>query len=507
MSVLQAFEGRDLASLLEDRVAQHGARTFLVWAPFEGEPRACTYAQFLDDVRRVAGGLRAYGVKAGDRVLLNAENCPAFLVTWFACAWIGAVCVATHPKSAGDELGYFVRHTGAVGAVTQPEYVDVLSHHCPELGWIVATDAFASLRREPVERASPGPAGRLGMMFTSGTTSRPKAVLFHHANALWAARQGAAHLNLRSDDACLLFLPIFHVAGLFWTLFPALWAGARVVLQPKFSGTRFWDAAIEHGATVGSHVQFSSAALSKLPAPPPHAFRVWGNSFWSPEYEAHFRVPIVGWWGMTELVSPGIVGGGAQQPGSIGRPAPGYEVRIVGESGGEAQTGELGELLVRGERGVALFAEYYGDPRATREAFDAQGWFRTGDRVRLHEDGSISFVERVKDIIKVGGEGVSAADVERVVRLVEGVLDAAVVGRPDPLYGEVCVAFVVQAPGALGVAGRVLERCRAELAPFKVPKDVRIVEALPRANLNKIAKGELRRMAALSAAAATNSRG
>jgi len=475
MSALQAFAGQDLATLLEGQAARQGARPFLRWAPFEGDPRgearSWSYAQFVDDVRRTAGGLRSRGVKAGDCVLLNSENCPEFLLTWFACAWIGAVCVAVNPKSAGPEISYFAAHTGAALAVTQP--------------------GFAALKGDAVDRASPGPEGPLGMMFTSGTTSRPKAVLWHHANALWAAREGAAHLGLRADDVCLLFQPLYHVVGLAWTLFPALWAGAEVVLQPKFSASRFWDAAVAHRATVSSHVQFSSGVLSRMPVPE-HRFRVWGNSTWTPQLEAHFRVPIVGWWGMTELVSPGIVGHKPLASGAIGRPANGYEIRLVD-----------GEMRVRGERGVSLFAGYYGDPDATRDAFDGEGWFRTGDRMRQHEDGSLSFVERVKDVIKVGGEGVSAAEVERVIRLVEGVAEAAVVGRPDPAYGEVCVAFVVAAAGAQGVADRVLERCKAELAGFKVPRDVRLIDALPRANLDKVAKGELRRLALMPSAQAS----
>ena len=495
--------GLDFAGLLESSATRAGERRFLRWRPFEAPAEDWTYARFLDEVRRVAGGLSARGVKSGDRVLLASENSPEFLVTWFACAWIGAVCVAVHPRSAGAELSYFADATGVVGAVAQLDVADRLGG----LRWIESTERFDALRAEPVARSSPGPTGDLGMMFTSGTTSRPKAVRWKQANGVCAAREGAAHLQLTERDVVMLFLPLYHVVGLAWTLFPALWAGAEVVLQPKFTASRFWDVAREEHATVASHVVFSSGVLSRMPVPPSHDFRLWGNSTWLPEFEKHFGVPLVGWWGMTELVAPGIVGRSPLTPGAIGRAAPGYQVRVLDDQGRDVAPGEAGELRVRGERGVSLFADYWGDAKATAEAFDEQGYFLTGDRMRRNPDGSLTFVERLKDVIKVGGEGVSAAEVERVIRQVEGVADVAVVGKLDPAYGEVCVAFVVAAPGAADVQERAMARCRADLAKFKVPREVRLIAELPRANLNKVAKGELRRLATSAADAVPSSGG
>ncbi len=467
----------------------------------------------------MAGGLAARGVKPGDRILLHAENCPEALLTWFAAAWMGAVCVSTNPRSAGPELGYFASHTGVVGAVTQAEFADLLSRHCPELKWIAVTNAdgtdrpdrassFAALRGEPAARCEPDAAAASNMLFTSGTTSRPKAVVWTHANALWAARLGAQQLGLREDDVCQVFLPLYHVVGLAWSVLPALWSGAQIVLQPRFSATRFWPTALEHRATFASHVQFSSGVLARQPVPAAHSFRLWGNSTWLPELEEHFRVPILGWWGMTEVVAPGIAGDRAlpQRPRSIGRPSLGYRLRIIDEAERSVSPGEAGELLIQGERGVSLFSEYFGDPEATAEAFDEQGFFHTGDRMMLNEDGSVEFVERTKDVIKVGGEGVSAAEVERVIREVVGVAEAAVVSRPDAVYGEVCVAFVVAADRQEEkLSAEILERCRAELAPFKVPRELRFVATLPRAGLEKIAKGELRRLALNAPAAVPNS--
>lgn len=499
----------DIIDLLEERAAVCGERLALVWEPVEGPSRTWTYRQFLADIRSVAAQLTARGVTDGDRVILHAENSPEFLLTWFACAWLGAVCVVTNPKSAGPELAYFAEHTDAVGAVTQPPFAETLRGHCSRLQWLlVAEDGRFEGRGGVSHAASPASPPRavmaareLGsMMFTSGTTSRPKAVVWSRANALWAARSGVRNAGLTADDVAMVFVPLYHVVGLAWSALPAIAAGAAIVLQPRFSASRFWPVAQRHRATFASHVQFSSGVLSRMPAPDSHSFRLWGNSTYLPEYESHFGVPLMGWWGMTEVVAPGIVGGTArpQQAGTIGRAAPGYDVRIVDEAGNPAAPGTAGELLLRGVPGETLFSGYFANPEATAEAFTPDGWFRTGDRMKMHEDGSLQFVERARDVIKTGGEGVSPAEVERTIRAVPGVADAALVGRSDTVYGEVGVAFVVPAEGQSPheLQQAVLDHCRAELAGFKVPREVRLIEALPRAGLNKIAKGELRRIAA-----------
>jgi crotonobetaine/carnitine-CoA ligase len=183
---------------------------------------------------------------------------------------------------------------------------------------------------------------------------------------------------------------------------------------------------------------------------------------------------------------------------SMGRPAPEYGVHVVDEAGHDVAPGETGELRIAGVRGVSLFAEYLDDPEATAAAFDAEGRLRTGDRVRLAHDGFLYFADRTKDMLKVGGENVAASEVERIIAQVPGVVECAVVGRPDPMLVEVPVAFVIAAPGldfeALSAAVR--SACRERLADFKVPREIAFVDEFPRATLNKVAKAELRVRAA-----------
>jgi crotonobetaine/carnitine-CoA ligase len=503
-----------LPLLLEKRARERGAHPFLVWAPFEGPSRTWTYAQFAEEVARIAGGLAARGVCPGDRVLVHMENCPELLLAWFACLHLGAIGVVTNAMAAGPELAYFADFSGAVGAVTEPKFASLVGSHCAGLQWVAVTQtsgagSFDALKREPLPARALDPMAGASIMFTSGTTSRPKAVLWSQANAVWGGSLGAMQQGLRAEDVYQVFLPLFHVIGLSWSVLPTLWAGATVVLQPKFSASRFWPTALEHRASVASHVAFSTNVLLQQPVPPEHGFRVWGSSIWIPEQERQLRARVLGWWGMTEMVSQGIIGDlhAPQAPRSIGRPSPGYQLKVTGEGGAPVAPEETGDLLVKGVRGVTVFAEYFRNPEATKEAFDADGYFRTGDRVRLHPDGSLQFVDRAKDVYRVGSENVSPSEVERVVAEVAGVREAALVGRPDAALGEVGVAFItLKSSAPADIAAKVIERCARSLAKFKVPREVIVLEELPRVGNSKVDKNDLRGRLATPGASAPMSR-
>jgi crotonobetaine/carnitine-CoA ligase len=505
------FTGRDVPALLNEKVALRAGHPFLIWAPPDGPTRQWTYLQFRDEVARLAGGLAGRGVQPGDRVLVQLENCPEVLLTWFACAWLGAICAPCNAMATGEELSWFAELTGATCAVTQPRLASVLRAHCKYLAWIAVTETdagaapahldtagfipFADLQGAPLAPHKSGPDGLAAIMFTSGTTARAKAVTWTHANALWGAKMGAMQQALRPEDVYQIFMPLFHVVGLSWGVLSALYVGASVVLQPRFSASRFWPVAIEHGCTVASHVQFMTNLLMQQPVPAGHRFRQWGSSMWVPQQEAYFGVRMIGWWGMTELITQGIIGDPfvPQAPRSIGRPCIGITVRIVDEALRPVAPGSTGQLQVRGVPGLSLFAGYWNNAQATGESFTEDGWFITGDIVTLHADGSIQFADRAKDVIKVGGENVSAAEVERIVAAVPGIRECAAVARADEVYGEVVVVFVaVTGDAPAQVTEAVLARCRDSLSKFKVPREVIVLDSLPRANIGKIAKAELR---------------
>ncbi|MCJ8158298.1 AMP-binding protein [Sphingomonas sp. LaA6.9] len=507
------FEGMDIRSLLDSVALSRSEHPFLVWEPFTAEGgRQWTYGEFADRVRRFAAGIVARGVKAGDRVLIHLDNCPEGLIAWLGCAYAGVVPVTTNARSTEDELAYFAHHSDAVAAVTQPGFADIVRAATPKVRWRLVTEtdngepaSAPGLGFHPFDTidASPeslperphDPWAPFGIQYTSGTTARPKAVLWTHANALWGAMACARHEDLRAEDVHLTFLPLFHTNAQVYSVLASLWVGATVVLMPRFSASRFWPVSIKHGATWTSLVPFCLKALMSEPLPEQHSYRLWGNAVCDPPTDRHFRVRTIGWWGMTETVAHGIVGlvNRANTSMSLGRPAPGYEIHVLDDEEKPVRPGEVGNLYVRGQRGVTLFLEYAGDPEATQAAFRPDGLFITGDRVRLGEDGFLYFADRSKDMLKVGGENVAASEIEQVIAAVPGVAEVAVVAMPDPMLDEVPVAFVLpNAEAAADLAERVADACAAKLARFKRPKLVRIVENLPRSTLEKVAKSELR---------------
>jgi carnitine-CoA ligase len=510
------FSGIDLRWLVAARARTRRDHPFLIWEPFEGTGETLSYGAFHASVGRIAAGLVARGVAPGDFILIHLDNCLEALLAWYACAELGAVAVTTNTRSAGAEVGYFADHCGAVAAITQPAYAELVDRHCHSLRWMAVTShdagvapasgrgpdrasSFAALFGDAEARPSRSydPTAPCSVQYTSGTTARPKGVLWTHANALWGAKINAAHEDLRSDDVHLVNLPLFHTNALAYSVLATLWAGATAVIQPRFSSSRFWRVAAKHRCTWTSMVWFCLRALAEVERPARHTFRLWGNAMSEPPTDAQFDVKTIGWWGMTETITHGIVG----EPnlpnlsGAIGRAAPEYEIAIEREDGAPVEPGETGHLRIRGVPGVSLFREYLNNPAATAESYDERGFFATGDRVTLLEQGFIRFADRSKDMLKVGGENVAASEIEQAILAVAGVHEVAVVAKPHRMLDEVPVAFVIRQPDAAAhLDETILATCRQKLASFKVPAEIRFVDQLPRSTLEKIAKAELRKL-------------
>ncbi|MBN9583890.1 MAG: ATP-dependent acyl-CoA ligase [Afipia sp. 62-7] len=514
------FAGLDVPWLLRLRAETRRDHTFLIWAPFDAPARPWTYGEFHDRVGALSAGLVRRGIKPGDCVLIHLDNCIEMLLAWFACVELGAIAVTTNTRSAPAEMNYFADHCGAVAAITQPAYAQTLADHCPKLRWLAVTshdagaapaqgrpaksEAFDSLFADSTDRPrrAADPHASCSVQYTSGTTSRPKAVLWTHANALWGAKVNAAHEDLRAEDTHLIYLPLFHTNALAYSMLATLWVGATAVIMPRFSASRFWSTALAHRCTWTSLVPFCVKALMEQERPKAHHFRLWGSAVCEPPADAHFGVKTIGWWGMTETITHGIVGEVTQPniPLAIGRAAPEYSIRVVDADGAVTQPGDTGDLLIRGIPGLSLFKEYLHNEQATRGSFDDRGYFITGDRVKLLENGFIRFGDRAKDMLKVGGENVAASEIEQVVIAVAGVREAAVVAKKHPMLDEVPVVFVIPQNGLAGATPTlhddILAACKKSLADFKVPREIRLVDDMPRSTLEKVAKAELRKLLA-----------
>jgi carnitine-CoA ligase len=518
--------GPEVAGTPATLLARHAAdpdRVFAVAEDDRGRTTVISYAQELSRARAVAGVLASLGVQAGDRVHLHTANCPEFFDTWFAAALLGAVLLPTGPQSTAEELRYVLEQATPAVSLAAPGLREPVSAavrlarpggNAPPP--IVAlhgngADALPAL----AQRAEPVPAPAAGgpevgcepdtrtaaILYTSGTTSRPKGVLVTHANYLAVGTAMAGHLGITEQDRWLIALPLFHANAQYYCTMSALAAGASIVLAPRFSASSWARQAADHGATLGS--LFAAPIRMILAQPPGEAEARSGlravlfaqnlTDSQASAFEHRFGTRLLQLYGMTETVLPPTVNpdSAARRWSSIGRALPGLKLRAAGQDGAPVPDGAPGELLVGGVPGVTLAAGYYRDPGATAAAF-REGWLHTGDLVRLHGDGFAYFVDRAKDMIKRSGENVSAGEIERVAASHPAVAECAAIGVPDPVRDEAIVLVAVPEPGTALRPDELIAWCASRLAPFKVPGSVVFTGALPRTSVGKIAKAQLR---------------
>lgn len=512
---LHPFTGQDIPWLLEARAKTHPEKPFLIAAPFDRGPECWSYGRFHEAVTRLAGGLAQQGVTKGDFVLLHMGNCIEFLLAWHACSWLGAVVVTTNIRSAHDELAYYAENCGARFAITEPRFEALIRAAAPQIGQVAViahepdgADGKEAVTRSdlaipfetlvegpPLPRRPAEPMAFNSVQYTSGTTARPKGVVWTHANALWGARTNAVACDLKPHDIGHTCLPLFHTNALCYSHLATLWAGATLVIQPRFSASRYWPCLMTHGCTFGVQIPFMLKALFAQPVPEGHKVTRWGLGAYNPGLimEA-FGIPCIGWFGMTETVGLPLITL-PDLPGremSMGTVAPGYEVDVRREDGSPTDFGESGMLWLRGIAGLSLFAEYLHNPEATAAAFDPNGWFQTGDRVTAFDDGHIRFDGRERDMLRVGAENVAEAEIERVLMSAGGIVEVAVVGKADPMLDEVPVAFVIPIDPGTDPTERLLATCREKLADFKIPREIHVIADFPRVTLGKIDKKLLR---------------
>ncbi|WP_210716746.1 AMP-binding protein [Amycolatopsis acididurans] len=482
----------------------HAARTpdapFLVFERAPGRVEHTTYREQAERAARTAATLARHGVRAGERFCVNLTNRPEFYDLWFGAAFLGATIVPVNPLSTVDELGYLVRHAGCEVVVTQSDLVGTA--HGTGAAKVLDVDAPWLAEDALDQPAATDPASTLGVLYTSGTTSRPKGVEVSHAAYLFCGDAVAGHLRVRPDDRQLIVLPLFHGNAQYYSTMSALVTGASIALAPRFSASRWSTQAATLGATVAS--LFAAPIRMILAADPDdndtaHALRVvmFAQNVTDQAlatFERRFAVPLVQLYGMTETVVPPTINPlyEDRRGRSIGRPLPGITVRVAGPDDEDVPFGEPGELLVHGEPGRTIMTRYLHDPEATATTL-RDGWLHTGDTVTLGADGYLAFVDRRKDMIKRAGENVASGEVERVVDEHPAVFESAAVGVPDEMRDEAIHVYVVRHRGASLEEEELLAHCRERMAKFRVPDRVIFVDDLPRTSVGKIQKHLIRR--------------
>ncbi len=479
---------------------------------FEGE--TLTYGEMAARTAGLAAGLRERGVGRGDVVGILAYNSPEFLQTMFATNYLGAIAMPINWRLAAPEVRYILEHSQARALVCDEALLGLandstdgleasLDRVCtgpttPE-GWTPLADLVTTVSRLPRTPVAADDIHRL--MYTSGTTGRPKGVMLTHANLAWKNLAHIIEFGFTSADLGLACGPLYHVGALDLTTTSLVAAGATTIIHRSFEAAAVVDELEQSRVTT---VWLAPAMVNAIMALPGVEQRDLssvrliingGEKMPIPLIERIRRTFPSAWfadaYGMTETVSgdtfldrDSIV----TKLGSVGRPCLYLELDIWDDEGRPVPAGERGEIVMRGPK---VFKGYWRDPDATAAAF-AGGWFHSGDIGLRDDDGYLYIVDRLKDMIVSGGENIASSEIERVLYEHGSVLEVAVVARPHDRWGEVPVAFVVLRPEATTTAEVLLEHCRARLASYKIPKEITFIDALPRNPSGKVLKRDLR---------------
>ncbi|WP_327139790.1 class I adenylate-forming enzyme family protein [Nocardia sp. NBC_01327] len=454
---------------------------------------ALNNTRFLEAVRRAAATLRAYGVGTGDVVAVMLPNTADLVLSLFAAWRLGAAVTPVNPALVTAEVAYQVADAGAKVLITDRAFDG------PVRAVVPVRELSAGGTGAEVDPVDAGPEALALLIYTSGTTGRPKGVMLDHANLLAMCDMVIDALALTEADHSLLILPLFHVNGIVAGVLSPLLAGGRTTVAGRFDAATFFDSIESTRATYFSAVPTIYTMLANRPAhvrPDTSSVRfgICGAAPASVELIAKFQdrygIPIIEGYGLSEGTCASTLNpvAGLRKPGTVGIPLPGQRIRILGAAGGDAPAGESGEVLISGPN---VMRGYLNRPEATA-ATVVDGWLHTGDIGRFDEDGYLVLVDRAKDMIIRGGENIYPKEIETVVYQLPDIAEAAVVGRPDPVYGEQPILFVALTGGSALDATAIREHARTCLAKYKLPVAIRILGELPKNAVGKIDKPALR---------------
>ncbi|RJP65869.1 MAG: long-chain fatty acid--CoA ligase [Candidatus Abyssobacteria bacterium SURF_17] len=493
--------------LLEIRAKETPSKTFLYFGEQE-----ISYKQLDELANRIANGLIALGIRKGDKVCLLMTNCAEYIYSFFGITKAGAVATPINSLLKGEEITYILNDSDAKALFIQSKFDELIQKilpQCPKLKNIIVVDTDvspagrkslnellkAAASRPPVEVTAEDVAG---IIYTSGTTGRPKGVELTHRNYLVDSQQVSAAAQMTPVDRFLCILPLFHVNAQVVTTLSPMYAGASMILLEGFSPKTFLPALSHYKATAFSGVPTVYAILNNMPDAEKYdlstlRFCICGAAPMPVEvfttFEERYKAFILEGYGLSEGTCASSINplGGERKIGSIGLPLKGQEMRIFDDAGKEMPPGKVGEIVVRGEN---VMKGYYKNPGATAETLK-EGWLRTGDLGYVDEDGYFYIVGRKKEMIIRGGENIYPKEAEEVLYRHPAILEAAVVGIPDKIWGEEVMAFIIPREGASLTADEVIAYCKQHLADFKCPRKVAFAKEFPKTATGKIQKNRI----------------
>jgi fatty-acyl-CoA synthase len=532
------FEKVAIGTLIDQAAARFGPREAL---NYEGQ--RWTFADLQADTDRAAKGLIALGVQPGEKVSLWLPNCPEWLHIFFAAMKIGAVLVPINTRFRATDMEYVVRQSNTTTLITVDRsgpigYFDMVHDLCPELdqagrddlrvaslpdlrrvvvlserrlagthSWtdVVAVGGHTADEALAVRQRAVDPDDMALIMYTSGTTGFPKGVMHCH-NILRNVVDEANRMGVTPRDMILMYLPLFHVFGLYEGPLMSMITGARLVLTTSFDPAESLALIEQEKATMlhgfdthfhdlMNHPNCATTACSSL------RIGLLAAGMASSEAVArraqHTLCATVTGWGMTEVGVAGLLSflDSSEDDRCLGSgwALPGYEFKVIDPATGQSvPPGTMGELCCRG---YAVMQGYYQKPEETANTIDPGGWLHTGDLAIMRDDGMVRFLGRYKDMLKVGGENVDPVEVEAFLLRHPAVQQAKIVGVPDARLSEVGAACVVLHPGASATADDLLGFCRGQLASFKIPRYLLFVKEFPMTSSGKVQKFRLRELA------------
>lgn len=525
-----------LRNLWQSVVERKGRRHFLTFQNRVGDVFEYTYAAFDEDVNRIANVFLDLGIEKGDHVALHLHSSPEFLMCLFGLAKIGAVAVPVNEQYLADEAEYILENSDAVCVVVEPlfyeTYQELLArgHYFPKgvvvaragtespksnidfskiytpLGsveegqqgiydfWMMRCEESAILR-DSCELNSEDP---VQIIYTSGTTSRPKGVVLTHANMVFSGLYGDWEVSLRGSDRVLTSMPACHSNFQLAALMPVITAGASIIIIEKYSASRFMKQIRHYKATVIQCVAMMLRTLLLQPVDPEeknHCVRevlyfIPITEAEKEEFEERFGMRIMNTYGSTESIGWAITDPpvGARNWPSVGRAGLGYKARICNADDEEVPHGEVGEIQIKGDRGRSVMLEYYNNPEATANTFTNDGWLKTGDQGYQDDNGWFYFVDRKVNMVKRSGENISTTEIEEILEEHPLIAEAAVIGVPDPIRDQAIKAYVRFVPGQSLALEEVDQYCKDHMASFKVPSFYVVVDDFPRTCSMKIEK-------------------
>jgi long-chain acyl-CoA synthetase len=503
---VQSDETKNLRELLESRAGAAPDKTFLF---SESDGRSYTYAEFDAAVNRTVRLLAAHGTGKGDVVSLLMPNGAEYIIAYFACFKLGALAGPINSLLKPPEMAYIIANSESKALLVNSEFmaqVESVAELLTSLDAVIefddekqATQDFSGAR-EHLPVASIEGDDEAIIIYTSGTTGKPKGCLLTHANLIANARQIKEWLGFTERDRLLTVMPLFHMNAVSVTTMTPLYAGASTVVSPKFSATRFWQIISDYEVTsFGSVATMLTMLLEKYPAGVPEdlkteqlRFAMCGSAPVPAEvlkrFEETFDCLVIEGYGLSESTCRSTFNppDERRRPGSCGM-AIGNEMRVVDEEDREVPTGELGEIVLRGEN---VLKGYYRNAEADERAFRG-GWFHTGDVGYRDADGFYYIVDRKTDMIIRGGENIYPREIDETLYQHTAVAAAATIGIPDELYGEEVTAFIVLKNGETATEEELLQHCRERLADYKCPKTLHLVEEIPKGPTGKLLKREL----------------